>query len=1040
MEIEKLVHYLDHPEDAAEWFTSWGVQDTHRAHANLTQMAASRISLDLLASMCEQLAEHLPSCPDADMALNNLERFLTSRRNPLVVAGLFDRDRQALPILIQIFSTSQYFSDLLITDPGAYELLRMTEGQTVTQESLIQELDAEIMSISTPTGVADALRRFKRREMLRIGYGDIVKEQPLETVTAQISRLAEAMIEAAVRASRFELEQKIGVPETRSGEMARYVILGLGKLGGEELNYSSDIDLICLYQGEGQTNGPRQITNREFFTRLTRQVVKYLSEVTSLGQAYRVDLRLRPHGAQGAIVVSVEEAHRYYDSFGRTWERQAYVKARPVAGDLILGNEFLNVLETWIYRKYLTLADITGIKALKRRIEKRTLLEGNDRRNVKTGHGGIRDVEFVLQFLQLLNGADDPHLRDSNTIRTLSQLEKAGCLTNQERGILEENYRFLRKVEHRLQFMFDLQTHLLPEKNSERRKLALRMGYQDKPEQEVLEQFEHDLDNRTAVNRKILDHLLHEAFPDDPNVEPEVDLVLDPEPDQEKILQVMGRYPFQDPEGAYRNLMRLASEQIRWLSPRRCRMFLASISPRLLEAIAHTVDPDQTLTDLEKVSASLGGKAVLWELFRFNPPSLRLYVELCASSPFLSQILVSNPGMIDELMDSLVLDKLPERNKLRLHLEELTRHAEDIEPILHSFKNSQMLSVGVRDILDKEPVEAITETLSDIAQLCLEQVVTWHYPNRVEKYGEPMIKEGPHAREVSGFAIVGMGKFGGRELSYHSDLDMIFLYEGDGSTDAARSRSRESTINSHFFGEVAQRMIKFVNHLGPYGRLYEIDSRLRPTGKSGPLATSLTEFERYFFEGEGQLWERQALCKARVVYASTDRMREATEASIHRAIYCRPWQDENAAQIRDMRERLQKTTSGANVKRGAGGIVDIEFLVQMLQLRHGEQEPALNVPCTLTALQALFQAGHINEQDFLTFGESYRFLRKIEARLRLMNPMARDELPEKPAALTKLARQLGYESSEAFLEDCNGVTHRTRERFNEWFESLAEAK
>src|SRR5262249_27277837 len=484
---------------------------------------------------------------------------------------------------------------------------------------------------------------------------------------------------------------------------------------------------------------------------------KLLTESTDLGVAYRVDLRLRPEGQHGPTVPSMDSALRYYDLSGRTWERQAFVKARAAAGDLDFGQEFLAQLEPWIYRRYLSRADITGIKALKRRIEQKVKSEGADQSNVKTGHGGIRDIEFTIQFLQLLSGGELAELRSGNTLEAIAMLEGGGCLTHQERSILEENYAFLRKTEHRLQMMFDLQTHLLPSSQQELRRLAMRMGYADEPQNPALETFTTDYKQKTRLNRKILDHLLHDAFGEDGQPEPEVDLVLDPDPEPAQISSVIGRYPFRDTHGAYQNLMALAEERIRFLSTRRCRHFLASIAPRLLPAIADLPDPDQTLVNLSKVSDSLGGKGVLWELFSFNPPSLHMYVELCASSPYLSSILISNPGMIDELMDSLVLDKLPSRETLENNLKDLAHGAEDLDLILNSFKNAQVLRVGVRDILGKEDIVATCSALADIAEACLRQITHTEYQKLVTKMGEPMIPEGEQMGQPSEFIVLAMG-------------------------------------------------------------------------------------------------------------------------------------------------------------------------------------------------------------------------------------------------------------------------------------------
>jgi glutamate-ammonia-ligase adenylyltransferase len=1032
MHIEQLHRYLDSPAEAEGWLRSWGLDNTRRAHGNLVRMAAAGITLDLLADLCDQLAEQLPRSSDADMALNNFERFVAAARNPLSLASLLERDRQALPVLLQILATSQHLAEVLITDSESYDLLRMTEGQPVARQMLIDELTAEVAALADDKAVLAALRRFKRRETLRIGYGDIIREQSLEIVTGQISHLADAIIEAALQSAWRKLTASRGLPLTADGSVARFVVLALGKLGGAELNYSSDVDLIFLYDGEGKTEGPRQQTNAEFFERLAREIVRLLTEPTELGQCYRVDLRLRPEGERGATVPSLEGALHYYDVLGRTWERQAYVKARAVAGDLELGRQFLEQLEPWVYRRYLHRADIAGIKALKRRIEQRTIREGADGHNVKTGRGGIRDIEFVIQFLQLLNGGDLPQLRTGNTLLAIAALENGGCLTHQERSLLEENYRLLRKIEHRLQILFDLQTHLLPDEPSEVRKLAIRLGYRDKPQATAQALFEADYRQKTAVNRKILDHLLHDAFGDDSQAEPAVDLVLDPDPSGEVIAEVLAPYGFQNIEQAYANLMALSTEKIRFLSTRRCRHFLASIAPRLLGAIAATADPDSTLVNLEKVSDSLGGKGVLWELFSFNPPTLRLYVEVCANSPFLSGLLTSNPGMIDELMDSLVLNKLPSIESLRETLAELCRAAEDIEPILHSFKNTGQLNVGVRDLLNKEDLPTTTGALSDLAQVCLEQIATSEMRRLVEKLGQPTISNGLRAGEPCELVILALGKLGGRELNYHSDLDIVFLYEGEGSTVPTRRsrRNGETTTNQHFFSELATRIIKVASHLGPYGRLYEIDPRLRPTGRSGILATSLAEFGRYFSGGSAQLWERQALCKARVVYGSA-RASEATMEAVWKAAFERPWEGANAQTIRQMRSRLEESSSAENIKRAAGGIVDIEFIVQTLQLKHGLEHPTVRIANTLAAMDALRQAGLLSAEEANFLSESYRTLRTIEGRLRLMNATARDDLPSSPQELEKLARQLGQPSGQTLLDQVRERLQQNRRRFEQ---------
>ena len=1037
MDIETLRRYLDDPSLAADWLRGLGLENIQRGHANLVKIATSGITLDLLAEVCGQLEEHLPACPDPDMALNNLDNYFSAARSPLALGTFLKRDRLALPTLLQIFSNSQHLSNQLFADPESVDLLWLTHGKPSARRAMVENLAAEVDALEHDQAVLGALRRFKYRETLRIAYGDIVLNQGLNIVTRQISFLADAILEAALRAAARGLKEKHGLPRKPNGEEAAIFVLGMGKLGGVELNYSSDIDLIFIYDENGMTDGARPTENADYFGRLARECVRLLSEGTDLGCAYRVDLRLRPEGSRGPIAISAANALQYYDIRGRTWERQAYIKARPVAGDIAAGYAFLQSLSPWIYRRYLSRADISGIQTLKRRIERRTQREGVDGRNVKTGHGGIRDIEFVIQFLQLLNGADLPEVRTGNTMEAIAQLEKAGCLTNLERTLLEDNYSFLRKIEHRLQIMFDLQTHLLPASPGEVRKLALRMGYGNGNGAngvEVREAFERDYQQRTLVNRRILDHLLHDAFVGDLEAEAESDLVLDPNPPESRIAEVLGRYPFKDIFQAYRNLMALGEEKIRFLSTRRCRHFLASIAPELLRAIAATPDPDSTLVNLGRVSDSLGGKGLLWELFSFNKPSLQLYVELCAYSPYLCGLLTSNPGMVDGLMDSLVLDKLPSRRTLRETLAALCRAAEDLEPILHSFKNDQQLRVGVRDMLGKEDISATTNTLSHIAETCLEQVAERHYRQLVEKLGEPTISVKSKNRKrpkTCEMAIVAMGKFGGHELNYHSDLDLIFLYECDGNTVATTDGGR-TTTNQDFYSQLAQRIIKTISRQGPYGKLYEIDARLRPGGKSSPLATSAVEFARYFAEGDGQLWERQALCKARVVAASPA-MEKSVNKLIAAAAFNHAWKKKHVAEIHKMRMRQQSESDPESIKRGPGGIVDIEFLVQMLQLAHARKNAKIRAANTMDGLQLLNEAGFLSDDEAMFFIDAYRFLRTLESRLRLVSTTARDKLPDDETRLAKLAHLMRSANSDTLAADCSRYREEIRKRFNRIF-------
>jgi glutamate-ammonia-ligase adenylyltransferase len=469
-----------------------------------------------------------------------------------------------------------------------------------------------------------------------------------------------------------------------------------------------------------------------------------------------------------------------------------------------------------------------------------------------------------------------------------------------------------------------------------------------------------------------------------------------------------------------------------------------------LTTIAQTPDPDATLVTLSRVSDSLGGKAALWELFSSNHPTLNLYVTLCAACPYLSEILTGNPGMIDELLDSLLIEHLPDLPVLEQSLAELTRGAEDVEPILHSFKYSQHLRVGVRDILGKDKIEATHAVLSDIAEVCLKQIIAAENERLIDKLGEPRVGEPPDADENGHvatwhpgservgqpceFIVLALGKLGGREPNYHSDLDLVFLYEAEGNTVTERRGRGEPTTNNHFFSELGQRIIQRANQFGPYGRLFEIDPRLRPTGRSGALTVSLDGFVRYFQEGGGQLWERQALCKARVITGSPEAAERAM-AAVTTATYCRPWQASDAAEIRAMRFKLQESASPSNLKRGAGGTMDTEFVVQMLQLKHGLEKPELRVPGTLAGLSALEQVGILTTLDATFLWKAYQFQRSIEARIRLMNASGRHEFPDDPLELAKLAFLLDYSNIGALGDEVTQTFHDVRAVFLRIFDA-----
>ena len=1034
--VERFRALIENPEMTRLWLTGLGVRDAERAYRDLRDLTGRGVPLRLVARLAGRLDASLPTCPDPGMALTNLERFVAASPQPeATLAGLVDHPK-AVEIVVQLFSTSQFFSELMIRDPGLLDWLRAGADRRDPAQ-LVEDLWAEMTAAPAEEARRLVLRQFRLREVLRIGYNDIVRDLPLELITLDLAHLADACVEVAVRASRLAIEARHGRPRGFAGQPARFVVLALGKLGGEELNYSSDIDLIFVYDHDGATAGPRVISNAQFFAKVGSEVVRTLADHTSLGLAYRVDMRLRPEGDQGPLARSLAATLGYYQTSGRTWERQALIKCRAVAGDRDLGADFLAAIQPFVYRRYLSGAEIGEIKAMKRRIEQRTVSAGTAAVEVKTGHGGIRDVEFVVQFLQLLHGGEYPEVRHANTSVALSRLEAVGCLTAEERGIMVDTYRFLRRVEHRLQTMFDRQTHEMPRNLEDQRTLAIRLGYPPANHWEdrtgPAERFLADYRSKTEQNRAIPNHLLHDAFSDDGGdgpVDPVVDLVLDPFPSPELIEQALGPFPFRDKTTAYQNLMALAREESPFLSQARCRHFLAGIAPRLLAAVGRTHDPDLALTNLEKVSASLGAKAMLWELFNLNPPTLRLYVEVCSTSQLLSEILIGNPGMIDDLMDSLVVNQPQPAESIGTELAELCHRAEDVAPILASFRNKEWIRIGTRDILKREPIRDVTRELADVAEAIVVEAARDQWWRRAQKFGTP---RRPSDGRICSWGIVALGKLGGRELNYHGDLDLIFVYEEDGFTSGKHGES--GMPNVQFYADVVRRTIRTLGEASGMGSIYAVDARLRPHGSSGAIALPMMAFRDYYGD-QARCWERLALTRARVLRGRGSF--PGRLAATIRAILAEPNDPASLArEVRSMRRKLETSRGAGDLKRGAGGLADVEFLLQYLQLRHADR-PGLVQPNLWDALDACRDAGLLAAEAYADLHRAYDFIRTVEGRLRLQRNRAVLDWPVLFDEVARLVQGMSAEPVDmvAAVASFRAEVAATLATTRHWFETI----
>jgi [glutamine synthetase] adenylyltransferase / [glutamine synthetase]-adenylyl-L-tyrosine phosphorylase len=913
---------------------------------------------------------------------------------------------------VHLFAGSQSMSVATIRDP-ALLTAALADPDLPDGRELAGRVTSELRDAAN--NPERALRRFVRRETLRVLLLDLSGALDLETVAAQISRIADAAVKAALTTALSELTARHGAPRTSAGDPASITVIGLGKLGGGELNYSSDIDVVFLYSEDGETAAPtpeERIENRAFFTRVVERTRHLLADSSGDGHCYRVDLRLRPEGSTGALTRTVASALDYYRRVGRTWERQALIKARVIAGDRKLGREgFLTPITDFVYGKSLSPEEIVSIKKLKLEIERRS----GGARQVKAGPGGIRDVEFTVQFLQLLNGNRFPKVRHPGTLPALARLEAAGALTGEECAALRESYIFLRIVEHRLQTLNELATHLLPADAEGLTRLALRMGLSGEGI-DPLKEFRRRHATHTGAARTILQRLFHNLFlTTSAEAVLITDFILTPAAERAEVGAWLGNHGFGDPDAALDTLRRLADDG----SPR-ARKFLASLSPRLMLHAAETPDPDRCLRNFERLVRAIGAPATFYQLLGEYEDILSVVTDLAGWSQHLSDLLIRSPAIFDSFADALVVapgeTRLPRDD---IPLEEIGQ-AEASGEMLLDIKDLALLRIGVRDIQGKANTENTAEDLCRLAETILDLALRREQADSRKRHG-PLL---PGGRER--LAVFALGKLGAGEMGYASDLDLLFVGDAAGAT-------AKGTSAGELLTRLAQGLVRRLSKSRPKGRIYDVDARVRPYGKSGPVVTPFESLEPYYRE-RAQVAELQMLTKARFVCGDEELGRETAEV-IESVLYGAPPREGIQEEILNMRRRLEETARGRDVKRGSGGIVDIEFLVEGLKLLHGHRLPSLRSPGTLPALASAAREGLLTQKQYEGLLTSLQFLRSVESRMRIVYDMAQARIPDSEEEQSRLARRLGYEDSEAYpagaalIEEYGYHTETTRRIF-----------
>ncbi|MCQ9391946.1 bifunctional [glutamate--ammonia ligase]-adenylyl-L-tyrosine phosphorylase/[glutamate--ammonia-ligase] adenylyltransferase [Pseudomonas viridiflava] len=902
----------------------------------------------------------------------------------------------------RVCAASDFVTEQISRDPNM--LLDMADSGELERSFSTGELRGQIAdALSTATTddeLGRNLRRQRMRHQVRIIWRDLTRQADLIETCRDLSDMADACIDLACHWLHERLCQQFGTPTgRRTGLPQQMVILGMGKLGAVELNLSSDIDLIFGYPEGGETVGvKRPLDNQEFFIRLGQRLIKALDPVTVDGFVFRVDMRLRPYGSSGALVLSFNALEQYYQDQGRDWERYAMIKARVVGGDQKAGAELLEMLRPFVYRRYLDFSAIEALRTMKQLIQQEVKRKGMAE-NIKLGAGGIREVEFIAQAFQLIHGGRDLSLQQRPLFKVLKTLEGQGYLPSAVTEELREGYEFLRYTEHAIQAIADRQTQMLPDNEQDQARIALMMGFSD-----WASFHERLMYWRGRVSwhfRQVI------ADPDsDPDDEQEDDSEVivggewlplwEESQDEEAASRQLSQAGFVNAETAIKHLANLRSSPHLRSMQRLSRERLDAFIPRLLAQAVEHAKPDLVLERVLPLVEAVARRSAYLVLLTENPDALRRLLTLCAASPWIAEQIARFPLLLDELLNEGRLFNPPLAPELAAELRErLIRIPEDdleqqMEALRH-FKLAHSLRVAASEITGSLPLMKVSDYLTWLAGAILEQVLALAWRHSVARHGTPSRPDGTLCDP--GFVIVGYGKVGGIELGHGSDLDLVFIHDGDPQTETDGARPIDS---AQFFTRLGQRIIHLLTTQTNSGQLYDVDMRLRPSGASGLLVSSLGAFARYQ-DREAWTWEHQALVRARVLTGSPDVGREVEK--VRADVLGRERDlDKLRAEVSEMRakmrdnlgSRLTAAGRGANafessmpfdLKQDAGGIVDIEFMVQYAALAWSREHPGLlQYTDNIRILEGLEEAGLLPDADASLLREAYKAYRSAAHR------------------------------------------------------------
>ena len=874
--------------------------------------------------------------------------------------------------LAAIFGNSPFLTRSILRD-AAFVRDLATGRLPDSRKALFDEVARQAGAAPDVAALMAVLRRAKSRLSLLTAAADITGAWSLEEVTDALSGFAALALDLGLR-HLLRAEAELGnIVLDDPGDPCRgcgLVVIGMGKLGANELNYSSDIDLIVLWDQDVVRYVGRR-GPEEGFVRITRDLVRLMQERTSDGYVFRTDLRLRPDAGATPVALSMAAAENYYESVGQNWERAAMIKARAVAGDIRAGEEYLQRIAPFVWRKFLDFAAIEDIHSIKRQIHAHkghadVTVPGH---NIKVGRGGIREIEFFAQTQQLIAGGREPSLRSSGTCSALRALAASGRIGEEVADDMVQSYQFLRRLEHRLQMVGDEQTQTLPDDEAGLTHIALFGGYAD------LAAFEKDVLHHLGRVQSHYAHLFEDAPALSAANHQTGNLVFtgaDDDPETIRTLQQMG---YREPTTVAATVRRWHHGRYRATRSTRARELLTELMPALLDALAKTINPDAALLKFGEFLGKLPAGVQLFSLFYVNPGLLNLVAEILGGAPRLAEYLSRNTGLLDGVITGGFYDPLPGAAELRDDLDAALYQARDIEDVFditRRWSHAKRFQVGVQQLRRTVDAGQAGRWLSDLADVPIQALLPRVGAELAERHG--VIPGGA-------FAVIAMGKLGGREMTAGSDLDLTFVY--DHPDEVSASDGERPLSATEYYARLAKRLITALNAMTGEGRLYDVDMRLRPSGAAGPIAVRLEGFRQYQLE-QAWTWEHMALVRARVV-AGPDALAASIKTIIRQVLAKKREAKSVLVDVAEMRERINREKATDNpwsVKHVRGGVVDLEFIAQTLILLNAHADAEIIDGNTSSAFQKLSRAGVIKCTIAKELIEATQLMRDVQGLLR----------------------------------------------------------